>query len=90
MRLGRTRGGAAFIAVLFASVFSVAGAAGILKAPFKPQDVLPLLPHSISWPVLKSLNNTLDILPQFVGAVTEILKKGSVKAQTPSPSSHDL
>ncbi|KAL2649317.1 hypothetical protein R1flu_017445 [Riccia fluitans] len=71
MRMGMTRGGAAFIAVLFVSVFSVAGAAGILKAPFKPLDVLPLLPHSISWPVLKSLNNALDILPQFVGAVTD-------------------
>ncbi|CAM6013475.1 unnamed protein product [Sphagnum balticum] len=39
------------------------------KLLFKPQDLLPVLPHSVAWPVLNSLNNAVDLLPKFVGAV---------------------
>ncbi|KAL3702301.1 hypothetical protein R1sor_020323 [Riccia sorocarpa] len=69
--MGRARGGVLVLGVLLISVFNFAEGAGSFKAPFKPKDVLPLLPHSISWPVLKTLHNAVDILPQFVGAVTD-------------------
>ncbi|KAL8226482.1 hypothetical protein R6Q57_016314 [Mikania cordata] len=41
-----------------------------LKAPIFPQDLLPLLPRQISWPILSSLRSATDILPTFVGAVS--------------------
>ncbi|XP_028124846.1 uncharacterized protein LOC114321809 isoform X1 [Camellia sinensis] len=41
-----------------------------LKAPFRPKDMLPLLPKSVSWPILNSLHSAVDILPTFVGAVS--------------------
>lgn len=41
-----------------------------LKIPFRPYDVLPLLPRKISWPVLKYLNSAEDLLPTFVGAAS--------------------
>lgn len=40
------------------------------KAPFRPKDILPLLPHQVSWPILNSLNNAADLMPSFVGAAT--------------------
>ncbi|KAL8237716.1 hypothetical protein R6Q59_018797 [Mikania micrantha] len=39
-----------------------------LKAPIRPQDLLPLLPRQISWPILNSLHSAADLLPRFVGA----------------------
>lgn len=39
------------------------------KSPFVPIDVLPLLPRAVSWPVLNTLYNAVDLLPEFVGAV---------------------
>ncbi|XP_057465258.1 uncharacterized protein LOC130754980 [Actinidia eriantha] len=42
-----------------------------LKVPFRAKDVLPLLPRSVSWPILKSLHSPVDILPSFVGSVAE-------------------
>ncbi|XP_021755784.1 uncharacterized protein LOC110720982 [Chenopodium quinoa] len=41
-----------------------------LKSPFYPSDVLPLLPKEVSWPVLKTLNRAVDLLPTFVGAAS--------------------
>lgn len=41
-----------------------------LKSPFHPQDLLPLLPKHLSWPILNSLNTAVDILPAFVGAAS--------------------
>ncbi|XP_027331433.1 uncharacterized protein LOC113846900 [Abrus precatorius] len=41
-----------------------------LKTPFHPQDVLPLLPRQVSWPILNSLHSAVDILPVFVGAAS--------------------
>ncbi|GMP65388.1 hypothetical protein CsSME_00026201 [Camellia sinensis var. sinensis] len=41
-----------------------------LKAPFRPKDMLPLLPKSVSWPILNYLHSAVDILPTFVGAVS--------------------
>lgn len=34
-----------------------------------PQDLLPALPHSISWPVLRTFHSAVDLLPKFVGGV---------------------
>lgn len=39
-----------------------------IKAPFRPGDILPLLPVQVSWPILNKLNNAADLLPSFVGA----------------------
>lgn len=41
-----------------------------LKPPFRPKDVLPFLPRSISWPIVSSLYSPIDILPSFVGTVS--------------------
>ncbi|KAK1283422.1 hypothetical protein QJS10_CPB21g00918 [Acorus calamus] len=42
----------------------------LLKPPFKPMDLLPLLPRELSWPILNTLNSAVDLLPSFVGAVS--------------------
>ncbi|URE48663.1 hypothetical protein MUK42_14427 [Musa troglodytarum] len=44
--------------------------AGSWKAPFRPVDLLPLLPHRVAWPVLRSLRSAIDLLPTFVGAAS--------------------
>ncbi|RRT44476.1 hypothetical protein B296_00054829 [Ensete ventricosum] len=44
--------------------------AGSWKAPFRPVDLLPLLPHRAAWPVLRSLRSAVDLLPTFVGAAS--------------------
>lgn len=41
-----------------------------LKVPFRINDVLPVLPRGISWPVLNNLHSAVDLLPYFVGSVT--------------------
>eukprot|EP01018_Ginkgo_biloba_P013703 Gb_15387 [translate_table: standard] len=41
-----------------------------LKAPFRPKDVLPMLPRQVSWPVLNTLHSAVDLLPLFVGSVS--------------------
>ncbi|KAB5521682.1 hypothetical protein DKX38_026001 [Salix brachista] len=41
-----------------------------LKLPFHPQDLLPLLPRQVSWPILNRLNGAIDLLPTFVGAAS--------------------
>ncbi|KAL0916937.1 hypothetical protein M5K25_014492 [Dendrobium thyrsiflorum] len=43
---------------------------GPWKTPFRPSDLLPLLPLSVSWPILRSLYSAVDLLPTFVGAVS--------------------
>lgn len=40
------------------------------KVPFRVKDVLPVLPHQISWPVLNNLHSAVDLLPYFVGSVS--------------------
>lgn len=40
------------------------------KVPFRVKDVLPVLPHQISWPVLNNIHSAVDLLPYFVGSVT--------------------
>ncbi|XP_071698481.1 uncharacterized protein [Rutidosis leptorrhynchoides] len=52
------------------------------KSPINPQDILPLLPRQISWPILNSIRGAADLLPSFVGAVSiannsELQWKGS-------------
>ena len=41
-----------------------------LTVPFHPQDVLPLLPRQVSWPILNYLSSAVDLLPTFVGAAS--------------------
>ncbi|GAU26380.1 hypothetical protein TSUD_221080 [Trifolium subterraneum] len=41
-----------------------------MSLPFRVNDVLPVLPHGISWPVLNSFHSAVDLLPSFVGSVT--------------------
>lgn len=41
-----------------------------LRSPFHPQDLLPLLPRQVSWPLLNSLRSAVDLLPSFVGAAS--------------------
>ncbi|RDY12246.1 hypothetical protein CR513_02984, partial [Mucuna pruriens] len=43
---------------------------GALNSPFKPRDVLPLLPRQVSWPILNRLYSAVDLLPVFVGAAS--------------------
>ena len=42
-----------------------------VKLPFRPKDVLPLLPRHVSWPILNSLHSAVDLLPTFVGAASD-------------------
>lgn len=41
-----------------------------IKLPFQPEDLLPLLPRQLSWPILNALRSPLDLLPTFVGAAS--------------------
>lgn len=40
------------------------------KVPMQAKDVLPVLPHGVAWPVMNTLNNAANLLPEFVGAVS--------------------
>lgn len=42
-----------------------------VELPFRPKDVLPLLPRHVSWPILNSLHSAVDLLPTFVGAASD-------------------
>lgn len=46
------------------------GFGNALKVPFRVNDVLPVLPHQISWPVLNNFHSAVDLLPYFVGSVS--------------------
>lgn len=41
-----------------------------LKVPFRVNDVLPVLPHQISWPVLNGIHSAVDLLPQYIGSLS--------------------
>ncbi|CAI0386520.1 unnamed protein product [Linum tenue] len=41
-----------------------------LKVPFRVNDVLPVLPRQIAWPVLNNLHAAVDLMPYYVGSVT--------------------
>lgn len=41
-----------------------------LKVPFSVDDVLPMLPRQVSWPVLNSFHSAVDLLPVFIGSLT--------------------
>ncbi|KAL5974271.1 hypothetical protein ACLOJK_030935 [Asimina triloba] len=41
-----------------------------LKVPFRAKDILPVLPHQLSWPLLNNLHGAVDLLPSFVAAVS--------------------
>ncbi|MFS8020631.1 hypothetical protein Hanom_Chr16g01417901 [Helianthus anomalus] len=48
-----------------------------LKLPFAVDDLLPVLPRQISWPVMNSFGKAVDLLPSFVGTISP--NNGSVK-----------
>jgi hypothetical protein len=50
-----------------------------IKVPFHPQDLLPLLPRQVSWPILNYLNGAVDLLPTFVGAASALNDTGEWK-----------
>lgn len=54
-----------FIVLMF-SFFFLSGS----KSLFHIQDVLPMLPVQVSWPIVNSLYSAVDLLPSFVGAVS--------------------
>ncbi|KAK1260699.1 hypothetical protein QJS04_geneDACA018059 [Acorus gramineus] len=56
--------------LLFSTTTTTTQFGSLLKAPFKPMDLLPLLPRELSWPILNTLNSAVDLLPSFVGAVS--------------------
>ncbi|KAK6132887.1 hypothetical protein DH2020_033367 [Rehmannia glutinosa] len=62
------------IVMLFLAIFAISGLhtpkVQAFKAPFRPRDILPLLPRQVSWPILNALNNAADLMPSFVGAAT--------------------
>ncbi|EPS62473.1 hypothetical protein M569_12317, partial [Genlisea aurea] len=39
------------------------------QVPFRVKDVLPVLPHEISWPVMNNLHSAVDLLPKYVGSL---------------------
>lgn len=59
-------------AVLFLLVINLANGSGAnaYQLPFHPRDLIPLLPGSVALPVLNKLHGAVDLLPQFVGAVS--------------------
>ncbi|RZC93198.1 hypothetical protein C5167_029175 [Papaver somniferum] len=40
------------------------------KVPFRVNDVLPVLPRQVSWPLLNNFHSAVDLLPSFVGSVS--------------------
>ncbi|XP_073005912.1 uncharacterized protein [Typha latifolia] len=54
----------------FSSIYPNERDEGPWRFPLHPMDLLPLLPREISWPVLSSLRNVVDILPLFVGVAS--------------------
>ncbi|KAF2285793.1 hypothetical protein GH714_007806 [Hevea brasiliensis] len=58
------------LTVLIISFFLSFFAAQAVQVPFHSQDLLPLLPRQVSWPILNYLNSALDLLPTFVGAAS--------------------
>lgn len=55
-----------FIVLMFSCLFPISGS----KSLFHIQDVLPMLPVQVSWPIVNSLYSAVDLLPSFVGAVS--------------------
>ncbi|CAN1311154.1 hypothetical protein LINPERPRIM_LOCUS28312 [Linum perenne] len=41
-----------------------------IKVPFRVNDVLPVLPRQVSWPVLNNLHSAVDLMPYYVGSVS--------------------
>lgn len=57
--------------LIFSLVWSGIGCGGnAYQLVFHPRDLIPLLPASIAMPVLKQLHSAVDLLPEFVGAVS--------------------
>lgn len=51
-------------------ILGLGSCSNAFKVPFRVNDVLPVLPHGISWPVLNNFHSAVDLLPYFVGSVT--------------------
>lgn len=56
--------------VFLLGLSSVTELAVSLKLPFAVNDVLPVLPRQISWPVMDSFGKAMDLLPSFVGTIS--------------------
>ncbi|XP_051122035.1 uncharacterized protein LOC127245291 [Andrographis paniculata] len=37
--------------------------------PFQVQDMLPVLPRQVSWPVMNNIHSAVDLLPQYIGSL---------------------
>ncbi|KAK4781728.1 hypothetical protein SAY86_015830 [Trapa natans] len=61
---------APFFLFLVLSLYSSPSHSQSVKLPFHPEDIIPLLPRQLSWPVLNSLRSPVDLLPTFVGAAS--------------------
>ncbi|KAL6547212.1 hypothetical protein OROMI_022933 [Orobanche minor] len=48
-----------------------------LKVPFRVNDVLPVLPRQISWPVLNNIHSAVDLLPLYIGSLAP--NNGTIK-----------
>nr|GME21797.1 Leucine--tRNA ligase [Ipomoea batatas] len=53
------------------------GFGSAFKVPFRVNDVLPVLPRQISWPVLNSFHSAADLMPIFVGSLAP--NNGSIR-----------
>lgn len=48
-----------------------------LTVPFQVKDMLPVLPHQVSWPVMNNIHSAVDLLPQYVGSLAP--NNGTIK-----------
>ncbi|TXG56378.1 hypothetical protein EZV62_017691 [Acer yangbiense] len=58
------------LSCLFGPAFCIDFGQSIIKVPFRVNDVLPMLPREISWPVLNNFHSAVDLLPYYVGSVS--------------------
>ncbi|KAJ8773778.1 hypothetical protein K2173_006428 [Erythroxylum novogranatense] len=61
---------ASALVLLFLGLGFVSNSGHSLKVPFRVNDVLPMLPRQLSWPVLNNFHSAVDLLPFYVGSVT--------------------
>jgi len=59
-----------YLLLLLLGLSSVTELAVSIKLPFAVNDVLPVLPRQISWPVMNSFGKAVDLLPSFVGTIS--------------------
>ncbi|XP_078182356.1 zinc finger MYND domain protein [Carex rostrata] len=62
--------------LIFLLLFTLLPALGLTNnsaeafaVPFRPKDLLPILPKQISWPVMNTIHSAVDLLPYYVGSI---------------------